>query len=634
MRPILKYLIGLWVVLLLAVGMLLYNAYAKLKPEIFIAVLSEQVQRNYPGTHLEVGKVDYRLSVDFNMGLKDLVLKRAGKVIGKLEEIELRLPWWLLLFQRGNAQINLSNLVIFIDDDKDEEANTDAHGDEATPSKPGSKRVSLSLPGYLANAQFTLRAKDIRVMDLGNNRRYFTLNKLLVRQFQFGKNSAFELNLPITMSHNKVVYKSELWLFGDLTPAKEEWDLKFRGEFRTSENIEKFQLEDLIIDGKAKFKPHELDVTSNLSFFIEKEAIGTGTFNASEKDFNVNLQLSGFPMSFLGLFEQEIKNPYFPGLTERAVGAIEIKKQYRKESIKLDGKLEFPGVFKLGASPDDVTGKWRINFNDAKWETSFISPKGEVSFFRRSVIDFKHGIVSQYIEELGFSEVDLSGAIQLVTPLEKVLHVDSRAYSSTTVSFKKCRLGEKLIDASFRYGISPDERFYTADINDNGNLMKLNFQQTGSQNKMDFTVKKFPWIQQYGFLAPYFSATSGILDGKLEGRWNDKILSGQWLSKLKATSLQLAGGEWILMMSNFWKNFKLDSNLIPDQNWDFTINKGIISVESLLLNGVDPAKMTGQIDTVFKKKSFLVLTYPKNKKWKPVRKEIAEPFWKRDLNNE
>lgn len=627
MRVSIKYILGLWVVLLAIVGFLLYNAYAKLKPEIFISILQEQVQRNYPGTRLEVGKVDYRLSVDFNMGLRNILLKRADKVIGSLEEIELRLPWWLLLFQRGNAQVNLQNLTIFIDEDHEDPATADV----VAPGPKGPNRIRLTVPDYLAKAQFTLRAKAITIKDIHGSRRYVTINKLLVREFRFGKNSAFELNLPVVMSHNDTSYNSELWLFGDITPDKEEWDLKFRGEFRTSEAGDKLQLDDVIIDGKARFKPQEVNVASDLTFFIERKQIGAGTFKATDKELSIGLTFSDFPLTFLSLFENEIKNPYIPQLTERSQGSVEIRKIYKSEALKLDGSLNFPGSFKL-AEGAEVPGKWRITFNGSKWETSFITPKGEVSFFRRSVIDFKSGGPVQYYEEIGFTDCDLATAVQVLAPFERFLSETNKTYSSSTVTFKKCLQGESSFDGSFRYGAAPDRRFYVADLKDAKSSLKINFEQAGQKSALTFEAEKFAWIPQYTFLAPYFNTMTGTLDGKLEGRWTDSWIKGQWLSKLKAQGLTQYSGAWSTFFDRFWKVFNLTAAEAPDQTWNLSLKNSIVTLEPLQLDGLDPARLTGQLDLSMKKRSSLVLAYPKNKKWKPVRKELSEPLIKASEN--
>lgn len=133
---------------------LVYSTYSKLHPEAFVALLTEQVQHNYPGAKLEVGEVNYNLSLNFNLSLKNVTLKRSDKVLGTLGEIELKVPWWLLVVNRGNAQINLSNLNLFIEPSRSEK--------EECLSNSSSKvvensKVEVSLPQYLQDVQYTIR---------------------------------------------------------------------------------------------------------------------------------------------------------------------------------------------------------------------------------------------------------------------------------------------------------------------------------------------------------------------------------------------------------------------------------------------------------------------------------------------
>jgi hypothetical protein len=218
MRVSLKLLSFLWLGLFIIIGGLLYNAYSKLKPDAFVALLTEQVQKNYPGAKLEVGKVSYGFSLDFNLNVENIHLRRSDKLLGSIGEVELRVPWWLLLFNRGNAQINIKNLDVFVD-----------HGQSPEVSKPSadsgstSEKIEVTLPSYLVDANFTLRAKNISVRDINNARRYFVVSKLLVREFQHGKNSAFEVNIPVSIRQGEQNYPSELWLFGDVTPEPSKW---------------------------------------------------------------------------------------------------------------------------------------------------------------------------------------------------------------------------------------------------------------------------------------------------------------------------------------------------------------------------------------------------------------------------
>jgi hypothetical protein len=387
-----------------------FTAYSKLKPEALIGVIREQVERNYPGSKLTVGKIDYRLSLDFKVNLTDIQLQRNEAKLASVGEIEVKIPWWLFLSNKGTTQINISNLDIMLDQPKVEKVLSGGPNSEKQKIK-----VDVNVPDYLLSAKYTLRAKGISVRDAKDLSRKIILSKLLVREFQYGKNSAFEMTIPIEVNHNKAKYDSELWLFGDVTPKAHQWSLNYRGEFKTRDTSEKFQLEDVTIDGKAEMSLDNFKVLSDMNFLIEKDNVGSGKIVINKEAFKADIQFSKFPLSYLGIIYEEIKNPFLPELDGYAQGSVAFEKDYGTDQSLLNSKVSFDGIFPLGEV--SYAGKWNLLFDNAKWETSFITPNGEVSFFRRSIIDFETGALIQYNEEIGFSGIDFAKAVAPVKGL-------------------------------------------------------------------------------------------------------------------------------------------------------------------------------------------------------------------------
>jgi hypothetical protein len=622
MRVSLKLIGVLWIGLFLIIGVLLFNAYSKLKPETFIALITEQVQKNYPGAELKVGKVSYGFSLDFTMNLRDLHLRRSGKLLGSVGEVELKVPWWLLLFNQGNAQINLSKLDIFIDNSP-VPALSKPTG--KSNQKVDSSLIKVTLPSYLNDANFTLRAKEVSIRDINNARRYFTVSKLLVREFQYGKNSAFELNIPIEIKHNDVHYLSELWLFGDVTPDPSQWNLNYRGEFRTKETNEKFQIEDLVINGKASFIPSSLAINSDLNLLIDKARVGHGDFKASQDSLTVSVDFDSLPLEYFGLIYEEMKNPYLKKLKGTSAGSIKFHKNFDNSVASIKGKLAFYGDFIVSGKEFIVPGTWKIGFEDSRWEISFISPKGEVSFFRRSVMDMKKNQVTQYIEELGFTGLDMNLVLVATTPLSNFISEVPESYYTTSVAYNKCLQGETLITGNFRYGLSPEHKFYQGDLKAEESSLDINYSNKAAKHALDMNFQKFQIGSPFNLLTPYFTAANGILDGKVEGRWSESWMSGEWLMKINGESLHTMGGQIPQFISKTVSFFTLDPNLPSKLGMNLIVKNNILTINSLLLENPESAKITGSLSS--KQKSILTLTYPKNKKFKPIKKEVIEPYW-------
>lgn len=617
MRISLKVIGLLWLGLFLIIGGLLFNAYSKLKPETFIALLTQQVQKNYPGAKLNVGKVSYRFSLDFNLNLQDIHLRRSGKLLGSIGEVELKVPWWLLLFNRGNAQINLSRLDIFVDHEESHVLKANA------PAVKVPTLIKVELPDYLSDAKFTLRAKSVSIRDIHNARRYFTVSKLLVREFQYGKNSAFEINIPIEIKHNNIKYSSDLWLFGDVTPETREWKLNYRGDFRTKESNDKFQIEDLVIKGVSSFVPTTLAITSNIDLLIDKTQVGNGNFQASQDGLAIHLMFSKLPLNYFGFVYEEIKNPYLAKLEGEASGEVKFQKNFETLST-VTGKISFDGEMQLSET-NKIPGKWQIGFLDNRWEVSFMSPKGEASFFRRSVLDMKKNILSQYNEELGFSGLDLNQTIGAVKALPEFISETPVTYFTSTVSYKQCLLGEKTVDGNFRYGLTPDQKYYQGKLGDDLSSFEVNYSNKNSIHSMDMKFLKFNWSPSFTFMSPMFQATTGLVDGKLEGRWSTSWESGQWLVQLNGAELAEARGKIPDFLTKTSSFFDIDSKTTPKQSLNLSVKNNILSINSLMLEDTQSAKITGSLSP--KQKSTLTLSYPKNKKFKPLKKEVIEVYW-------
>lgn len=620
MRVSYKIILIIWVILFAAFGALVYMTYSRLQPETFVNLLKEQIEKNYPGSIVQIGHMDYRPALDLRLTFKDIQISRPDRKLGSIGELEVRVPWWLLISDRGNAQINVNGLEVFLT--RDDEANLTQ---PQAPKFKERKVIRVAMPAYLAHAKYTLRAKDIMIRDAQDSRRNFVLSKLLVKEFQYGKNSAFELNIPIEVNHNRAKFTSELWLFGDLTPDKELWRLNFRGEFKTRDLTDKSDLEDLAIDGKADFRPAELNLLSSITFLVQRGQVGEGKIVADKDELGMDLNFTAFPLEYLGIFSQELKNPYLPALSGPSSGSVRFHRHLKDdESLNLEARFSFDGVFPLDQN-HTFSGKWQFQFKDSNWQTSFISPRADVSFFRRSIIDIPKGEVVQFIEEIGFTGIDLDPAMAVQMTLPQFRTLTFPHYYSSKISLNGCLQGEAKVSGTLFHGYTPQEKFYQVELSGNGTL-KFNYLSRDNSENLKFEAADFQWSPGYRFFDQIFTAEAGKISGKVEGKWDGLWNTGTWLTQLNLNSLKSPQGHLISLVQKLWSEFSVEALQTPDQSWAGSVKGNSMSLTSLTLDGAEPAKLTGSIMPP-PKKSFLVLTYPKNKKWKPVRKDVPEFAW-------
>jgi hypothetical protein len=611
--------------LFLVIGSLIYTAYSKLRPESLVSLLETQIQKNYQGSKLSIEKVDYGFNLDFDLTLKNISITRADKTLASAQEVQLKVPWWLILLDRGSAQINISDLIIYVQASKGEPLIAAPENGKLT-----SPILNLELPKYLMDAHYTLRAKNISIKEINGDRRFITFSKLLVREFQYGKNSAFELNIPVDINHKEKQYSSELWLFGDVTPNAEKWTLNYRGEFKTKETQDGLHFDDLVIDGKSSFNPLSIDLQSQVELTVDRKTVGTGFINAKNDELSFDLKFTTFPLSYLNLIGDEIKNPFWNNKTGQAEGQLKFVRNMSSEGhTRLSAKLNFPGAFYLG-SENEIPGKWTLNFDNDKWETTFITPQGEISFFRRAVIDFDNGEVKQYSQELGFNSLELKTALLAVKSVSEFIHHEAKPFHSTFISIKKCKEGEQVVNGSFRYGLSPFEKFYQIDIQSNDRKMLFNYLSKNNVNQMNLEFMNFSWNPGYKFFAPYFEATEGTFNGSIAANWSNEWSDGKWLINFKGQGIRDFRGDFVDLNKAMWEYFDIDASTVSSRTWNLSAEKKTIKVNSSLTDSIDPALLTGSLSSQPNTKSFLTLSYPKNKKWKPVKKEVTELFWKKE----
>ena len=615
-RLTLKSVLWTWVVLTLILAGLIMGAYSRLNPDSFLVLLNQQVQRNYPGSELTVRNIDYTFKLDFSLTLSELTVKKAQLVLGKAQEVEVRIPWWVLLFNTGSAQVNIQQLDIFVNPLKDPV-------NLAKDLKPSGGKISISIPSYMSQASYTLRAKNISIREMGGERRYFTISKLLVREFQQDKNSAFEVNVPIKIAHKNNTYTSELWLFGDVTPKVDTWSLNYRGEFRTKESTDKYEFEDLVIDGRARFNPGELVVASNFDLIIDKKTVGSGEFKSPGNQLDLSLKLTALPVDFLNLVGEEIRNPFWTSMDGTAVGDLNFKRDFgRTQGSTLSGKLNFAGGFMIPGHTDPILGNWQLNFQNGKWETSFLTPKHDVSFFRRAAVDFKKGSVSQYSQELGFSNVDLSVALPTIESLGELMSSSPKDYHSTFISIKDCRHNDQVYNGHFRLGILPDQRFYELELGGGDSKVSARYQGKLSSNQFEADFSNHRISELHNYFSPAFTAKSALLNGKIQGKWTEKWTDGSWITKLTLKDLESTKGALPAIVNDMVKVFNLDLETYKEIQVESSVSKKELRISSIRLESADPAVLSGLL-SFSNGKSQLTLNYPKNKKWKPVVKEAS-----------
>ncbi|HLW57439.1 MAG TPA: hypothetical protein VKY27_08645 [Bacteriovoracaceae bacterium] len=510
---------SLLIVLLIALG---YNAYDKLRPEAFVQLATEQVQKNIPNSQLVVGSVDYSFSVDFNIKLKQITVVRDELQIAKIGELELKIPWWLLITHKGTAQVNVGQVEILLNSNDVKKITHSSEDD----TEETSETVEITIPEYLAKAQFTLRAKDVALKNEDASRTYLQISKLLVRGFALSKNSAFEIKLPVWLEHNEQTYNSEIWLFGDLTPEKDKWAFNYTGEFRTKDIDAKISFDDVALEGTITLLLPQFSISSQTNFMIDKEEKGVAIFALDQSMWKLDLDFSALPLEFLGLFEKEILNDYFSKFEGEAQGNISLSQKFEYEDIFLQGKLSYPGKFTYQNLSQE--GNWYLIFDNNLWLNRF---EGDhIKYSRENLIAFSEGKILEVKETYVFRDLKMDEVLKFIPSLEKATKTEVPEHKSFSLADIK-RDDEETLEGSFELTSNIAAFNYSGELKSKNESLKFSYISDVDQS-IDLQLKSFKLVSGIDLFSPWINGT-GVLNLEFSGRELSQFPLNPW--KLKGT---------------------------------------------------------------------------------------------------
>jgi hypothetical protein len=380
-----------------------------------------------------------------------------------------------------------------------------------------------------------------------------------------------------------------------------------------------------VLDGQSRFDIGKLDFETNLQLFIDKKIVGNGHLSAHDHLANFNLDFSRFPLDYLNFIGDEIRNPYWKELNGLADGNINFKRDFQKDSIALKAQLNFPGSFVI-SSDLSFDGKWTLNFVNEKWETIFVTPKGEISFFRRAFLDFEKSEVKQFSQEVGVTSIDPKAMTALISSWESIQNSSDKAYFNSVISFKKIQDGENIFNGTFKIGKTPIEKFYQLKLDNSNSQLDLNILEKNGSKSLFFSANKFSLNKSYHFLSPFLELEQGILTGAINGKWEDKWTDGSWKIDLKLSKINDFKGRIRKLLEDSFGLFNHDLSsaeaISINSQW---INGDVIFQGLELIKPTSHYVIKGSLSK--NKRSELTLFNSLKKKNKPLVKEVTEKFW-------
>ena len=259
MSKVIKYsLVFLSVVTFTVLGGLYYVS-KKLSRNDIKSLLIASIQRIMPSAQVSIGDVDYNLGLSLGFEVKnfDLRLKegRPGSGLFFTERAFVKVPMWILLFNKGEIDIIVSSPQINYYEYRDGRSNWNLK--KTSKSKGWRKRkknekslvknennlgVDLSVPSFFDEGKINIRSSDIAVFYQTNEdvKGEFSISKLLVKNiFSKNKQVIFEVQTSTTLPiGGEQLFSSNVLLVGELDAFNFLSDgvLKAKLEARLTEN--------------------------------------------------------------------------------------------------------------------------------------------------------------------------------------------------------------------------------------------------------------------------------------------------------------------------------------------------------------------------------------------------------------
>jgi hypothetical protein len=209
------------------VGSLYLYISAKINPEeIRLAVVSA-IQDNYPNLAVEIEKIDYEISLNVKLQVKDLKLsdKVTKKTLAELPSFNITIPVWSILTSGGTVEIKIISPLVFVHQDNKGDFNFQSsfQKKEITSKNKKVNTKKIEIPQFLHKSRVNVRIEKAIVDYQLNNQESgrVIVNQVLLKNINLKTTTAFEIDLALKISlKNSQNIKSKLQFVGEVDLGK------------------------------------------------------------------------------------------------------------------------------------------------------------------------------------------------------------------------------------------------------------------------------------------------------------------------------------------------------------------------------------------------------------------------------
>jgi len=226
MKSIFKWAGTLVVVTLTTItASVVYFVHTKISPDELKVFLVRTIEKNFPETKADFEKVKYSLGFNANFTIEKFSLQNKSdkRELFQAENLRIKIPIWSMIVEGGTIDLFIDNAKLVFESDKGI-----SNWERSLSLPPESKssfailgvkskedlmainaRDIISVPTYLVNSQINIHLKDMGVSYKieGRKKGEFLISKLLIKNFNFKTNTAFEIvsKLNLKISENQTI---------------------------------------------------------------------------------------------------------------------------------------------------------------------------------------------------------------------------------------------------------------------------------------------------------------------------------------------------------------------------------------------------------------------------------------------
>jgi hypothetical protein len=414
-----KFIKKLWPVLLvLLVAFILVFSFAvyKLRSSEIKDLISSQIEQLLPSTTVGIESLEYDIFPSIKTHLKNLLITSSRKnQIVKIENLEIILPLWVMIFDRGTVDVKLSHLNVSIDELNEVLKNKVATQEELPKKEKEENSDNQEVPSFIKKSKLNFEISNslISYKDKNNSEAQIKIEKIELKNAGFEKEFQYEMMTTLKIKTKDKELNPSLKILGKTNLS----DFLRRGEFK---NVSTFDLShinfehqsfpdihgELKLDHKSK-EINSMDIEAkfgNSTLLLESD-INLSTNQFVFKKLSSKIDVNSVIKMIPTLKDKILVNKDF---VADFVGHGVFSKEKIEGDFIASTNSSMKYKLKEGSYVDFKSLKSKINFQGKKYDdlkSSFEMSFSQSTFKATAAIDHGNIVINNILGSLAYNDL-------------------------------------------------------------------------------------------------------------------------------------------------------------------------------------------------------------------------------------